>query len=270
MIIDCFLFHDELEMLDFRLAELREAVAYHVLVEAPLTSAGRKKELYFKNNRDRYKRYASKIVHIVVNDMPGIDPQCLACHATHNGAKYIKAVWEQEYHQRRCIDRGLRQLKLGADDLVILADCDEIPDPETLKHYHHACLKYGLFALEQDFYYYNLTCKHMRPWDLSRMFNYGYFVRMGRDCQKMRVSKPTARINRGGWHFSYFGGPETISRKLDCFSEQTHNRSRNRDKNHIQHCINECKDFLGRPGETFVRTPIESNRYLPKYYQMLP
>lgn len=266
MIIDCFIFHDELDMLEFRLAELEDAVDYHVLVEASQTIAGYEKELYFDTYRDRYSRYASKIVHIAVDDMPGIEPKCRACHT---GQRYQSQCWEQEYHQRRCIGRGLEALKLSHEDVVIVGDCDEIPDPETIANYRDTGIADGMFALDQDFYYYNLTCKHLTQWDFARIFKYGQYLAMGRDCQAIRYYKQVQPVAAGGWHFSYFGGVEAILRKLESFSHQDLNRPENRDKQEIQQCIDQCEDFLRRPTEHFVKTPVETNPYLPKHYEML-
>ena len=47
MVIDCFIFFNELEMLEFRLEELNEHVDYFVLVESNLTHTGIEKELFY-------------------------------------------------------------------------------------------------------------------------------------------------------------------------------------------------------------------------------
>ena len=45
-IFDCFIFFNELDLLDVRLHELNDVVDFHVLVEAKKTFVGKKKELF--------------------------------------------------------------------------------------------------------------------------------------------------------------------------------------------------------------------------------
>ena len=52
-IYDCFLFFNELEILDIRLHELYDHVDKFVLVESLETFRGKQKPLYFTENRER-------------------------------------------------------------------------------------------------------------------------------------------------------------------------------------------------------------------------
>jgi beta-1,4-mannosyl-glycoprotein beta-1,4-N-acetylglucosaminyltransferase len=114
-VFDCFPFFNELDILEIRLAELDPLVDYFVIVEATRTFSAKPKALHFADNRSRYGRYADKIIHVVVDDMPLDAP-------TH---------WDRETHQREAIMRGLG----GAhpDDRIVISDCDEIPKPDILR-----------------------------------------------------------------------------------------------------------------------------------------
>ncbi len=70
MIVDAFLFFNELDLLKIRLEELRDVVDRFVLVEAPVTFSGARKPLYFERYRDLFSEYADRIHHHVVADMP--------------------------------------------------------------------------------------------------------------------------------------------------------------------------------------------------------
>ena len=50
-IIDCFLFYNELDMLEFRLTELNEHVDYFILLDSDFDFAGNKKDSIFELNK---------------------------------------------------------------------------------------------------------------------------------------------------------------------------------------------------------------------------
>ena len=54
-VIDCFIFYNELDLLDYRLNILKEVVDYFVIVESTHTFVGKEKELYF--NKDKYNYF---------------------------------------------------------------------------------------------------------------------------------------------------------------------------------------------------------------------
>ena len=110
-IFDCFMYFDEEVILDLRLNMLNDYVDYFVIVESIFTHRGEKRELKFDHNK--FKKFKDKIIYIPVQDLPdGANP-------------YLR-----ENHQRNCITRGLSKAK--KDDLIIISDLDEIPNPEAI------------------------------------------------------------------------------------------------------------------------------------------
>ena len=69
-IADCFIFYNELKMLDYRLHVLNHVVDYFILVEATHTHVGNPKPLFFQENKELFAPYLHKIIHIVVDDFP--------------------------------------------------------------------------------------------------------------------------------------------------------------------------------------------------------
>ena len=67
IVVDAFHFFNELEMLQFRLAELNGYVDYFVIVEAKKTHSGIEKELFFENNKYLFEKYLHKIKHVVID-----------------------------------------------------------------------------------------------------------------------------------------------------------------------------------------------------------
>lgn len=102
MVYDCFVFFNELELLELRLEELSDVVDRFVLVEGTKTFRGKKKPLYFEDNKERYSKFLNRIIHIRVDDFPeSTNP------------------WELEYHQRNMIAKGLSNCK--SDDNLLLS-----------------------------------------------------------------------------------------------------------------------------------------------------
>ena len=77
---------NELNMLDFRLAEMSSVVDYFVLVEATKSHSNRPKKLFYADKKGRFAQYEKRIIHVVVDDMPNSEN-----------------AWELENHQRACI-----------------------------------------------------------------------------------------------------------------------------------------------------------------------
>ena len=191
-IIDCFIFYNELDMLELRLNELYDVVDHFVLVESTKTFVRNDKELYFENNKERFSKFLDKIIHIIVKDNIPVsaDP------------------WDVEHHQRRCIDNGIIQLNLKNDDIIIITDVDEIPDSKTLLHVKNNKLINGAYVLEYDLYYYNLYCKMKDKWKHPKIINYYYYRNhYNSDPERVRsegmLTLPV--IKNGGWHLSFFG-----------------------------------------------------------------
>src|SRR6185312_15373656 len=113
MIYDCFMFFNELELLELRLHELSGVVDKFVLVETTVTFTNKPKSLIFQENLSRFKKFQDKIIHIVVDDMPK-----------------SSNPWTLEKFQRDAIRRGLNDCR--PDDVVLVSDVDEIPRAKTL------------------------------------------------------------------------------------------------------------------------------------------
>ena len=256
-IIDTLIFYNEIDMLSYRLNVLNDFVDYFVIVESTTTFMGRSKKLYYKENEHLFEKFASKIVHIVVDEMPYrvVDVE-------------NNEQWLNEQFQRNSIVDGLsiiEKLNVGLDftlDFVILADVDEIPDPKLL-----TTIKMGLLnintaiELHQDFYYYNIECRMNEKWVYSKIINYNWFLDNTLTLDDIR-KKPFPSVNRAGWHLSYFGTPEFISNKIENFSHQEYNNEDYNKIDTIRSKIENYQDLYNR-GKSFTKVKIHENDYLP-------
>lgn len=252
MIYDTFIFFNELDLLEIRLNILDGVVDRFVLVEATRTFQGNPKPLLFETNKHRFAKFNDRIIHVIVDDIP-IDA----------------APFDREHFQRNAILRGLKACE--EDDLVLISDLDEIPNPEAIP----ASLEKGQIGFfVQKLFYYTLNTKCLEldslPWSLIVRFN---DIGLPADLRKLLVAYQATVLAKselgstfriiedGGWHFSYLGGPEIIAAKLEAFSHSELNLEKFKDLHHIRSAMSDGSDIFGR-NLTFARAALEE---LPKF-----
>jgi beta-1,4-mannosyl-glycoprotein beta-1,4-N-acetylglucosaminyltransferase len=258
-IVDGFIFYNELTMLSYRLELLDPVVDYFILVEATHTHAGKEKPLYYQENKEQYKQYSKKIIHIIVDDFPHVYPNIII----ENGEQ-----WTNENFQRDCIARGIHKLLLDDDDIIIISDLDEIPDPYLLRDLKRTNQFIVINTLEQDFYYYNLTTKMTEKWYKAKIIGYATYKLMKFTCNEIRHYDDCSFVYPGGWHLSYFGNAKFIQNKLQNFAHQEHNTEENTNLESIEEHIKNSTDLFGRE-ISFKKVPLLENKYLPPLYQKI-
>ena len=257
-IVDGFIFYNELDMLEYRLSVLDDVVDYFVLVEATHTHAGKEKPLFFEENKNRYAKWADKIVHVVDRDFPYIFP-----NIDHSKDQQ----WRNENHQRSSIKTGLDRLCLEPDDVVLISDLDEIVDPTLLTKVRSGEVKITMQALGQVYHCYNLNTRTSTDWTLARILAYRNLTG---SCQSVREQQCPV-ISRAGWHLTYFGNADFIRNKIISFAHQELNNDHYTDINYIQSKMKDSTDLYGREpwGVAYhnIHVAVEDNPYLPPNYQ---
>jgi beta-1,4-mannosyl-glycoprotein beta-1,4-N-acetylglucosaminyltransferase len=270
-IVDCFIFYNELDLLSYRLHILNNVVDYFVLVESTHTHSGKEKELIYKNNKEMFQPFHHKIIHIIVDDFPYKYPNIKYDNITDNSDS-----WHNERFQRNCIDQGIQQLSLRDDDIIIISDLDEIPDPYTLQKIKNNEIIITINALNMDFYYYNLNTKIETLWLFGKILLYKYYIHIIKinnfTCSDVRlknicINQNDYIIQNGGWHLSYFGDAHFIKNKLENFAHQEYNSDEYTNIQKIEKRINNNNDLFDRDWNKIVKTPIKENHYLPPEYQ---
>ena len=265
LVVDCFLFYNEMDLLFYRLSLLYDIVDYFVIVESTKTHAGNKKPLYYLENKDRYKNFEDKIIHIVEDDLMS-DP-------THDLSKgFHDEVWSNEHLHRNAIHKGIEQISLSDNDILIISDLDEIPDPLTIQYLKTNLSitdNIGIVSLLQDFYYYCLTCKNKEKWTRSKLVSYQTYVsQFHRKPQDCRMYECDRFIEKGGWHLSYFGSPEFIQNKLEQFAHQEYNKKEYTNMDTIQRQMKTKQDLFSRTNEVMQNIDLLNNNYLPPDYDL--
>ena len=264
MIYDCFPFFNELDILEIRLNTLYETVDYFVITEANKTHTGSEKEYIFEQNKERFTKFLNKIIYIKIDDFPDLE----SSKTSSDGNK-----WLYENYQRDAIMRGLENCK--PDDIVIISDCDEIPNPEAIKKYKDGIC--SLMQLRFGFNYNSLYitipfCKSAKICKYKELINPKKKIKEKdkKYCQYSKYGLPTylrfvkgKKIKNGGWHFSYIGNIENIKYKMNSIVEQQVNTiNKNTDKLLLEKIKNN-EDVLER-GDIFANLKISD--IFPEYF----
>lgn len=227
MIFDCCMFSDEYELLLLRLMTLKDIVDKFVVVEAGQTFTGLKRKRVF----DQHPEFMSyDINYIFLEELP------------------FSSAWENEFYQRNQIMQGLSEA--SDDDLILISDVDEIPNPAALSMRNFA-------VYQQRLYYYYVNCLQNQLWQgtvsiRKRLINTPQAVR------NMRGSQVNVIAN-GGWHYSFMGGSERIKTKLHSFSEQQVNTPDVNNEANIRRCLETGGDLFHRKEAEFQKQFTEVN-----------
>ena len=256
-IIDCFTFYNEIDLLTYRLNILYPIVDYFIIVESTHTYIGKEKPLFFNENRNLFEKFMNKIIHIIVDDLPYKYPNV---NIDNND------VWKNEYFQRNAISRGINYIKdLSQNDVIIISDLDEIPDPYTLDKIKKGDIIVDINILEMDLYYYNLNTRFQNKWSLCKIISYKKYKELNISCNDIR-NTPCCSILNGGWHLSYFGDKYFIQNKIQNFSHQELNNANYTDLDKIENRVKNYSDLYDRDWCEFEKIKIENNTYLPPDY----
>ena len=254
-IVHGFMFYNELDLLNYALNVLDPVIDYFIIVESIHTHMGHIKQLYYQENKHLFKQFHDKIIHIIVTDFPYPNP---------NVAN--REQWHNENFQRNAIHRGLQQLSLNDNDLIIIADLDEIPDPRTIISIK-TMPPISFNAFNMDMYYYNLCVKIHHNWTLTKILSYKKYIEFrdsGISITDIRLMTGIPEIKMGGWHLSYFGDHNFIKNKIMEFTHQEYNNDHYISK--IEENIKNGADLYMRD-VTFKYIKICDNTYLPVMYE---
>lgn len=264
---DVFPFFNELDLLDIRLNHLDDFVDYFVITEATVTHAGNPKPLYFADNRAQFSKFEKKIVHQVVDDIPS-----------------DLSTFERDWFQRDRV-KNLLETLLNDDDILIYGDVDEVPSHSGLiESFEHLRQGNVMNHLAQDLFYYYMNLEEVSGTLLSNMGEFpnvptrkwlgttvssweyakNFSITNLRDPSHLAVSK---RIEDGGSHFSYVGGPIPTSAEIRVRAKLTESAHQElngwRTNSFLKGRLSRGKDIFGRRGSKFEqRTDLS---YLPPY-----
>lgn len=187
-VFDLIMYNQEADMLDVRLSHLGDVVDKFIIVEGNNTFQQNHKPVGLA---ERHQNHPKISYHVFNYDgVPG---------------------WPAEWAQRDSLFTYLRPYNPQPDDIVIVADCDEIWQPKDLD-----LLQFGWYGWVMKrtvmSMYWQLPEEHTAvggPW--------GKRPGSAQACRGLRYGLP---ILRSGWHLSWMGGPEWAANKMREFCHQ--------------------------------------------------
>ena len=249
---DCFTFFNELDVLEIRLQEMWDVTDIFVINEANIGFSGKSKEYVLLDNWSRFKPYADKIRHILINDVPETN-----------------VSWTREHFQRRALDRGLYDMQ--TEDLIVVSDVDEIPRAQVIQMIQVDTNNYDRYILGHPLLQYKIN--YMKVFDIHKQEN--IMVTRGRvytNAQQEREftfpwnAKPTNTVSiaHGGWHFSYFGHDDQLAiKKLQNYSHTEHDTPDRINRHNIEWFVkNKCGNNGPTDPERFEYVKV--NDYFPE------
>jgi beta-1,4-mannosyl-glycoprotein beta-1,4-N-acetylglucosaminyltransferase len=238
MIFDCFMFFNELDLLEIRLNELADVVDVFVLTEARFTHRGKPKPLYFDENKDRFNEF--RIEHLILEDCEVVD---------------ITDPWGFENYQRQCgVSHIINKWSPSKDDVMLLSDIDEIWRADAVKEYA-TTNGWNCAGAYMPLFYYYLNCfLTNHAWFPARWIKGD---RLGQ--RPIRGCEVDAKFIDTGWHFSYLGD---IQEKLASFAHAEFNRP---PYNTIEYIEKRKSEFKSLFDDTSNFQVLDDLGYLPKY-----
>ncbi|MGN0833935.1 MAG: hypothetical protein ACI4RD_09860 [Kiritimatiellia bacterium] len=266
MVYDCFSIYNELDLLEIRLNVLWDVVDRFVFTEGTKTHTGKPKPLYFEANKARFAKYASKLVHIVVDDFP----------AKPDWYDERQVTWMNEDWQRNAVKRALRDA--APDDLIMISDVDEIPSPEAVLKCRTMD---GVVGFEQMLtnYYLNFVSYTTPVWRGTKAAKFKVFddrttyakmkpspyvdevTNRGATASRLRHVQPGRFLRQAGWHFSYLGGAKAIVAKMNSVAQEYRNEN-NTSEEWVARVVEQGLDVCGC-GRRFFAVPLD--RRFPAY-----
>jgi beta-1,4-mannosyl-glycoprotein beta-1,4-N-acetylglucosaminyltransferase len=240
-IYDSFLFFNELDLLDIRLNLLNDVVDKFVILESTITFSGKTKKLFFNENKQLFEKFSDKIIHIIVDDTPEDFNNLSFTSNTSNIKDALKnktlkhlnestgwnrnnaneAQWGREIYQRESITNGF--LNCDDNDLIIVSDVDEIPNPAELLKIKDSGQS-DVFEFRQNMFFYNINTLKERGWSGPKIAHWS--VIKENSLNILRQNKLTNNVvENGGWHLSFMGGENRIKDKLEAYSHQEYNNN---------------------------------------------
>jgi beta-1,4-mannosyl-glycoprotein beta-1,4-N-acetylglucosaminyltransferase len=247
MIVDCFMFFNEFDILEGRLEYLYPHVDYFVLVEANITHGGDPKPMRFMQNMSRYKPYLDKVLYFpFVTRRDDYDFSSLPTH----DRDYNTGPWQLENAQRNHIGKTL---ELFDDDAtVMISDLDEIPHKDCIAIAQRSFSNdWQAFGIQQDHFAYNFNQKLDFNW-IGTAIAQNRFVRQQspQGVRNNRYGFPV--IFNGGWHLTYWGDVDAVRAKVQAFAHQELNQDQFKDPDHIKRKIQAGEDLFDRPNNRYV------------------
>ena len=236
MLIDSFLFFQELDLLEIRLEYLYPIVDKFIIVEAKQTFKGSIKGYIFEKNIKRFTKFINKINYFKIEDIHHNYPQLKQYLKVSNSKVHKKILGFMEKHSfyekenlshvldtyhRECIHLAFDKV-CNDNDIIIFSDLDEIPSFNYLKNKKEEVKldKFTVFIQHEFKYFLNNYANSnwygsiVTPYKLLRNYS----------LNTLRFeSKKIKSFSNSGYHFTSIGNKSFIINKIENWAHQEFN-----------------------------------------------
>lgn len=253
MVVDCFTYNGESDLLKIHINVLAPYVDRFIIVEAPTTFSGLPKPLYYERDKRGVAEFAHKIKYFVINENYTDEEIALAERSSNTKGA---AHWKHEFLQKESIKKAFTGLE--DEDYVFVGDCDEVWNPAIMPpdmmfggisldgapfSPFKSPMPWPITRFQQLVYTYWLNNRSSEPWRGTTAMQYKTLT--GQCLNHLRTTARHNLVLGGGWHFTSMGGIDELRRKLeDSYTEETYNSREVQD--HLAERVAQNRDFLGR------------------------
>lgn len=251
------MYYDEDLVLDIRLNTLNNYVDKFVIAEGTIDHAGNNKKLNF--DFKKFSKFKNKIEYLIIDNIP-IE------------VKHFKKNWHpahfRDQFQRNSLKLGYA--KYDDNDLIMISDLDEIPNPEKIKNFKNTdklgcfiqknyCMKFNILNISEPDWFGTRICK--KKYLKSPQWLRDIKIKK-RPFYKFYKPKFDKFIVDGGWHFSSVKSSKDIQKKINSTAEQQFNLDKFKKLSVIDDKINNFKDLFDRD---LKFKPVKFDESFPEY-----
>lgn len=238
-VIDSMLYFNEIELFCARYDLLKDSVDRFCIFEAGTTFTGLPKPGSFWVDLERigFEVDRSRVSYLLVDALPNRE----AAQASGQYANELQMLsgldaglasqWFKEHLSRELMKRTF--VSEAQDAVILVSDIDEIPTPEAISKASRRITEDpdAIVSIEMNDYVGSVGCDMGKVWE-------GTFAMTKQKAMTVCLSAVrtldartgkrsctgVVRVARGGWHFSSFGGRDTVQRKIMAWGHQELNR----------------------------------------------
>jgi len=260
LIVDCFPYFNEVELVQARIDYLSPVVDRFVIVALDVTHSG--------------EPYSPPFPVDLFNDPKVVYEN----YPNAPNGRGQEANWERLRYQRESILKPLRYMP--DETTVLLSDLDEIPRREliqSLREERKPIADGQIACFMMDYYYYdptNLVTANQPggyPWPGTKMCNLGTMRKLGvTGLRQVQAKDCSVVLPDAGWHCSYFGGASQVRQKMGAICENHFRESKELiNAEEVSKRLAAHADVYGRDDMGFVTIeprpdlPDELRRFIP-------
>ena len=250
-IIDCFLFNDEIDMLNFRIHELYEHVDFFLILESNVTFDGHDKKYFFDENH--FTKFIDKIIYLKLKITENISSKEIF-------ELYLKSLKSK-----------ILTLNLDFEDIIFHSDIDEIPDFRKLNEIIDLLKINPVVLIQKNFFWNKFYISPVNHYG-TIAFTFSHFLCQKNIFEKFKLNKQFSASNEYvecGWHFSNFFPSDECFRKIKTLFGLYYIDSFYENEKNIQNLRENLLPSFPHNPTPFFRLK-KYNGVLPKNHHLLP